>query len=48
MNLDRYGKYPFSCGEKIDGFTMKSIKGNKSTIDMLSDYEKHIFLSKLD
>ena len=48
MNLDRYGKYPFSCGEKIDGFTMKTIKGNKSTIDMLSDYEKHIFLSKLD
>ena len=48
VNLDKYGKYRFSCGEKIDGFTLKTIKSSKSSIDLLSDYEKKIFLSKLD
>ena len=48
VNLDKYGKYPFSCGEKIDGFTLKTIKSNKSAINLLSDHEKKIFLSKLD
>ena len=48
VNLDKFGKYPFSIGEKIDGFTMKTIKGSKSSLNLLSDKEKKIFLSKLD
>ena len=48
VNLDKYGKYPFSCGEKIDGFTLKTIKSSKSSVNLLSDHEKKIFLSKLD
>ena len=48
MNLDKLGRYQFSNGEKIDGFTLKTIKSNKSAIDLLNDYEKRIFLSKLD
>ena len=48
VNLDRFGKYPFSIGEKIDGFTMKTIKSSKSSLNLLSDKEKKIFLSKLD
>ena len=48
VNLDKFGKYPFSCGEKIDGFTMKTIKSSKSSLNLLSEHEKRIFLSKLD
>ena len=48
VNLDELGRYPFSNGEKIDGFTLKTIKSNKSSIDLLNDYEKSIFLSKLE
>ena len=48
VNLDKLGRYPFSNGEKIDGFTLKTIKSNKSAINLLNDYEKKIFLSKLD
>ena len=48
VNLDRFGKYPFSCGEKIDGFTMKTIKSSKSALNLLTDHEKRIFLSKLN
>ena len=48
INLDNLGKYPYSNGEKIDGFTLKTIKSNKSSIDLLTDYEKNIFLSKLN
>ncbi len=48
VNLDKLGRYPFSNGEKIDGFTLKTIKSNKSSIDLLNDYEKSIFLSKLE
>ena len=48
VNLDKLGKYPYSNGDKIDGFTLKAIKTNKSAIDLLTDYEKNIFLSKLD
>ena len=48
VNLDKYGKYPFSCGEKIDGFTLKTIKSSKSAVNLLSEHEKKIFLSKLD
>ena len=48
MNLDKLGRYQFSNGEKIDGFTLKTIKSNKSAINLLNDYEKKIFLSKLD
>ena len=48
VNLDKFGKYPFSCGEKIDGFTMKTIKSSKSALDLLTAHEKKIFLSKLD
>ena len=48
LNLDKMEKYPFSNGEKIDAFTLKTIKSNKSAINLLSDYEKRIFLSKLD
>ena len=48
LNLDQIEKYPYSNGEKIDGFTLKTIKSNKSAIDLLTDYEKRIFLSKLD
>ena len=48
VNLDKYGKYPFSCGEKIDGFTMKTIKTNKSALNLLSEREKKIFSSNLD
>ena len=48
VNLDKLGKYRFSNGEKIDGFTLKTIKNNKSAIDLLNNKEKKIFLSKLD
>ena len=48
VNLDKLGKYPYSNGEKIDGFTLKTIKSNKSSIDLLTDYEKSIFLSRLN
>ena len=48
VNLDKFGKYPFSCGEKIDGFTMKTIKSSKSALNLLTDHEKRIFLSKLN
>ena len=48
INLDKLGKYPHSNGEKIDGFTLKTIKNNKSAIELLNDYEKNLFLSKLD
>ena len=48
VNLDKFGKYPFSCGEKIDGFTLKTIKSSKSAINLLTAHEKKIFLSKLD
>ena len=48
VNLDKYGKYPFSYEEKIDGFTMRTIKNSKSSLDLLTDNEKKIFLSKLD
>ena len=48
VNLDKFGKYPFSCGEKIDGFTLKTIKSSKSSLDLLSEHEKRIFLSNLD
>jgi len=48
VNLDKLGKYRFSIGEKIDGFTLKTIKNNKSAIDLLNNKEKKIFLSKLD
>ena len=48
VNLDKIGKYPYSNGDKIDGFTLKTIKSNKSAIDLLTDYEKNIFLSKLN
>ncbi len=47
MNLDRVGKYQFSGMDKIDGFTLKTIKSNKSTIEFLTDYEKKIFCQKL-
>ena len=48
VNLDKFGKYPFSYGEKIDGFTLKTIKSNKSAINLLTESEKRIFLTKLD
>ena len=48
INLDKYGKYRFSIGEKIDGFTMKTIKTNKSALNLLSEREKKIFSSNLD
>ena len=48
VNLDKFGKYPFSYGEKIDGFTLKTIKSNKSAINLLTEREKRIFLTKLD
>jgi hypothetical protein len=48
VNMDRIGVYPYSHCEKIDGFTLKTIKSNKSAIDLLTNKEKKIFLSKLD
>ena len=48
VTLDKFGKYPFSYGEKIDGFTLKTIKSNKSAINLLTEREKRIFLTKLD
>jgi hypothetical protein len=47
VNMDRIGVYPYSHCEKIDGFTLKTIKSNKSAIDLLTNKEKKIFLSKL-
>ena len=48
VNLDKLVRYPYSNGEKIDGFTLKTIKSNKSSIDLLTNYEKSIFLSRLN
>ena len=48
VNLDKLEKYPFSNGEKIDGFTLKTIRSNKSAIDLLTENEKKIFLSRLE
>ena len=46
VNLDKFGRYPFSSGEKIDGFTLKTIKSSRSAIDLLTAHEKKIFLFK--
>lgn len=48
INLDNVGRYQNSPGNKIDGFTLKTIKTNKSAINLLSQHEKNIFLSSLD
>ena len=47
VDLDKIGRYPYS-GEKIDAITLKTIKNNRSAIELFSDYEKSIFLGKLD
>ena len=47
LNLDKLDKFPSNL-DKIDGFTLKTIKTNKSAIDLLTNYEKKIFLSKLN
>jgi hypothetical protein len=46
INLDKLGKYPFFTSEKIDGFTLKTIKCNKSAIDLMTDEERKIFCPK--
>ena len=47
VNLDKLGKYPYTNYERIDGFTFKTIKDNKSAIELMTDEEKRIFLSNL-
>ena len=47
VNLDKLGKYPYTNYERIDGFTFKTIKGNKSAIELMTNEEKKIFLTKL-
>jgi hypothetical protein len=46
INLDKLGKYPFFTSEKIDGFTLKTIKNNKSSIDLMTEEERKIFCLK--
>ncbi len=48
VNLDKIGRYPFNSWEKIDGFSLKTIKNSKSALNLFSNRERKIFLSKLD